>query len=192
MRRLLALLALAAAPAATASAQLVEEVRVGLTQHNICVLDCDNAHKEQGPNVSGEIVFASPDVLDVIGSPRPYVLASVNLGGDTSFGGAGLHWNWDFADGWSFEPGFGYVIHDGELSFPFPQGDPRNDVISESKVFLGSRDLFRTSLALNRELSDKWGVQVMYEHLSHGQILGKGRNQGIDNVGVRVIYRLGE
>jgi lipid A 3-O-deacylase len=32
----------------------------------------------------------------------------------------------------------------------------------------------------------------MFEHLSHGQILGKGRNQGIDNVGVRVIYRLGE
>ncbi|WP_291198458.1 acyloxyacyl hydrolase [Hyphomonas sp.] len=192
MRRLLALLALAAVPAATASAQLVEEVRVGLTQHNICVLDCDNAHKEQGPNVSGEIVFASPDVLDVIGSPRPYVMASVNLGGDTSFGSAGLHWNWDFADGWSFEPGIGYVIHDGELSFPFPQGDPRNDVISESKVFLGSRDLFRTSLALNRDLGDKWGAQLMFEHLSHGQILGKGRNQGIDNVGVRVIYRLGE
>jgi lipid A 3-O-deacylase len=192
MRRLLALLALAAVPAASASAQLVEEVRLGVMRHNICVLDCDNAHKEQGPDINGEIVFASPDFLDVIGSPRPYVMASVNLGGDTSFGGAGLHWNWDFAEGWSFEPGFGYVIHDGELSFPFPQGDPRNDVISESNVFLGSRDLFRTSFALNRDLGDKWGAQVMYEHLSHGQILGNGRNQGIDNVGVRVIYRLGE
>ncbi|MBU3921915.1 MAG: acyloxyacyl hydrolase, partial [Alphaproteobacteria bacterium] len=79
-----------------------------------------------------------------------------------------------------------------ELTFPFPQGDPRNDPISEETVFFGSRDLFRTSLALNGDLGDKWGAQVMYEHLSHGQILGSGRNQGIDNVGVRVIYRLGE
>ena len=192
MRRLVVFLAFAALPAAPASAQMVEEVRFGVMQHNVCVLDCDNANKEQGPDINGEIVFASPDFLDVIGSPRPYVVASVNLSGDTSFGGAGLHWNWKFAEGWSFEPGFGYVIHDGEQSFPFPQGDPRNDVISESRVFLGSRDLFRASFALNRDLGDKWGAQLMFEHLSHGQILGNGRNQGIDNVGVRVIYRLSE
>lgn len=192
MRRLVACFALAAAPAATASAQLVDEVRLGLTQHNICVLDCDNAKKEDGPNINGELVFASPDVLDIIWSPRLYIMGSFNTAGDTSFGGAGLHWNWDFADGWSFEPGVGYVIHDGELSFPFPQGDPRNDPISETKVFFGSRDLFRTTFSLNRDFTDKWGAQLMYEHLSHGQILGSGRNQGIDNVGVRVFYRFGE
>jgi lipid A 3-O-deacylase len=192
MRRLVAFLASAALPAAPASAQLVEEVRLGVMQHNICVLDCDNAGKEDGPGISGELVFASPDFLRVIWSPRPYVVASANLGGDTSFGGAGLQWNWKFADGWSFEPGLSDVIHDGELSVPFPQGDPRNDVVSRSKVFLGSRDLFRASFALNRDFSDKWGIQVMHEHLSHGQILGNGRNQGIDNVGVRVIYRLSE
>ncbi len=28
----------------------------------------------------------------------------------------------------------------------------------------------------------------MYEHLSHGQILGDGRNQGLDNIGLRVSY----
>ena len=28
----------------------------------------------------------------------------------------------------------------------------------------------------------------MYEHLSHGQVLGNGRNQGIDNIGLRVSY----
>jgi lipid A 3-O-deacylase len=192
MRHFVALLALAALPAATASAQLVEEMRAGLTDHNVCVLGCDNADKEDGPNLNGELVFASPAFLEAIGSPRPYVMGSHNLGGDTNFGGAGMHWNWDFADGWSFEPGFGYVIHDGELSFPFPQGDPRNDVVSESKIFFGSRDLFRTSVSLNRDFGDRWGAQLMYEHLSHGQILGKGRNQGLDNIGVRVIYRFGE
>jgi lipid A 3-O-deacylase len=191
MRRLVAFLALAL-PAAAASAQLVEEVRLGVLQHNVCMLDCDNANREQGPDINGEIVFASPDFLAVIGGPRPYVVASANLGGDTSFGAAGLHWNWKFADGWSLEPGLSYVIHDGELSVPFPQGDPRNALVSRSKVFLGSRDLFRANFALNRDFGDKWGIQVMHEHLSHGQILGNGRNQGIDNASVRVIYRLSE
>ncbi len=192
MRRFALSLSLAALPALAAQAGPVDEVRLGVVQHNICILDCDNADKEGGPNINGEIVFNSPDILDIIWSPRPYLMGSVNTAGDTSFGGAGLHWNWDFADGWSLEPGVGYVIHDGELSFPFPQGDPRNDPISETTVFFGSRDLFRTSLSLNRDFGEKWGAQVMYEHLSHGQILGNGRNQGIDNVGVRVRYSFGD
>jgi lipid A 3-O-deacylase len=192
MRRAALLIASAAALSASASAQVIDEVRLGVMAHNLCVLDCDNADKEDGPNINGEIVFSSPDFLNLIWSPRPYVMGSVNTAGDTSFGGAGLHWNWHFAEGWSLEPGVGYVVHDGELDFPFPQGDPRNNPISESKVFLGSRDLFRTSLALNRDLAGPWGVQLMYEHLSHGQILGNGRNQGLDNIGVRVRYAFGE
>jgi len=191
MRHLATCLALSVLPAMGASAGVVKEVRFGVTDHNICVANCDNANKETGPDVNGEIVFASPDVLDIVWSPRPYVMASVNTAGNTSFGGAGLYWNWSFAEGWSLEQGVGYVIHDGELNFPFPQGDPRNDPVSAETVFFGSRDLFRTSLALNRDFGEKWGAQLMYEHLSHGQILGSGRNQGLDNAGVRVIYRLG-
>lgn len=175
-----------------ASAQGLDEMRLGAVAHNVCILDCNNANKEDGPNINGEVVFSSPELLRFIWSPRPYIMGSVNTAGDTSFGGAGLHWNWAFAEGWALEPGVGYVIHDGELGFPFPQGDPRNDPISESKVFLGSRDLFRTSLSLNKDLSGPWGMQLMYEHLSHGQILGNGRNQGLDNIGVRVIYAFGE
>jgi lipid A 3-O-deacylase len=192
MRRFVTSLALAAVPALAAQAGLVDEVRLGVVQHNMCVLDCDNADKEGGPNINGEIVFKSPDVLDIIWSPRPYIMGSINTAGDTSFGGVGLEWTWHFAEGWAFEPGVGYVVHDGELEFPYPQGDPRNDPISAEKVFLGSRDLFRTNLSLNRDINETWGVQLMYEHLSHGQILGNGRNQGLDNIGVRIIYKFGE
>lgn len=175
-----------------ACAQAVDEVRLGALAHNICVVDCDNADKEDGPNISGEIVFTTPDILKFIGKPRPYLVASVNTQGNTSFGAAGLHWNWDFAEGWSLEPGFGYAIHTGEETFPFPQGDPRNDPVSAKTIYFGSRDLFRSSLALSRDLAGPWGVQIMYEHLSHGQIIGSGRNQGLDNIGVRVSYAFGE
>lgn len=192
MRRTALALSLTFAPALAAQAGPVDEIRLGVVAHNVCIANCDNANKEDGPNINGEIVFKSPEFLNIIWSPKPYVMGSVNTAGDTSFGGVGLQWDWEFAEGWAIEPGVGYVIHDGELTFPYPQGDPRNDPISATTVFFGSRDLFRTSLSLNKDLGEKWGVQLMYEHLSHGQILGEGRNQGLDNIGVRVRYRLGD
>ena len=172
-----------------ASAQLVEEVRLGVAQHNICVLDCDNADKEDGPNVTGEIVFKSPDFMSILLSPRPYATVSVNTAGNTSYGSVGFLWNFDFAEKWSFEPGIGYVIHDGNNSNPFIQGTPESDRFGEENVLFGSDDLFRTSLALNRQMGENWGLQLQYDHLSHGQILGNGRNQGLDNIGVRVYWQ---
>lgn len=190
--RLIPLAVCAAALPAMAEAQLVEEVRVGVLQHNICVIDCKNANKEDGPTVEGELVFASPGVFRYILSPRPYAIASINTAGDTSYGGAGLVWNFDFAEGWSLEPSLGYVIHDGANESPFPQGSPESEVFANENVFLGSDDLFRTGLALNRDFGENWGGQLVYEHLSHGQILGDGRNQGLDSAGVRIYYRFGE
>lgn len=180
----LALLALAG----RAEAKIVEEVRLGVLQHNICVTNCDNADKEDGPDVEAELVFASPDLLDLIWSPHPFIVASVNTAGNTSYAGVGLAWQWEFAEGWTLEPGVAYVVHDGELEHPYPSGDPRNIPFDESNVYLGSRDLFRTSLALSRNFGENWGAQILFEHLSHGQILGEGRNQGMDNIGVRLFW----
>jgi len=105
--RLISFALCAATLPAMAEAQLVEEVRVGGLQHNICVADCKNANKEDGPTVEGELVFASPGVLRYVLSPRPYAIASINTAGDTSYGGVGLLWNFDFAEKWSFEPSLG-------------------------------------------------------------------------------------
>ena len=196
MKRLFAAAALAASTAATltptASAQLIEEARLGVMQHNVCIIDCKNADKEDGPNIEGELVFASPDFLNLLLAPRPYIVGSVNTAGNTNFGGFGLMWNWDFAQRWSLEPSLGYVIHDGALGSPFPQGDPRSDAFAKENIYFGSEDLFRTGLALNRDFGANWGLQLQYEHLSHGQILGNGRNQGVDNIGVRAYWRFGE
>ena len=70
-----------------ASADILSEARFGVMQENICILDCDNANKEPGQNISAELLFASPDFLDLIWSPKPYVMGSVNFQGETSFGG---------------------------------------------------------------------------------------------------------
>ncbi|WP_300377857.1 acyloxyacyl hydrolase [Henriciella sp.] len=180
---------LAVAPGA--HAQLVEEARLGIMQHNICVIDCKNADKEDGPTVEGELVFASPDFFRYILSPRPYALASINTAGDTSYGAIGLVWNWDFARNWSLEPSLGYAIHDGAVASPFPQGSPESNAFSQENVLYGSEDLFRTGLAVNRDIGENWGLQLQYEHLSHGQILGDGRNQGVDSIGLRAYWEFG-
>ena len=191
MKRLIALALGTTALAAPASAQFIEEARIGVMQHNVCISDCKNADKEDGPNIEGELVFAGPDIFRYIATPRPYIVASYNTAGNTNFGGFGLLWNWDFATGWSLEPSLGYVIHDGANESPFPQGDPRSDAFAKDNIYFGSDDLFRTGLALNRDIGENWGVQLQYEHLSHGQILGNGRNQGVDNIGVRGYWRFG-
>lgn len=180
--------ALASAPAAHAG---VDEVHVGLMAHNICVTDCKNANKEEGPNIELQVSFESPGWLDWAGSPQPYVMASINAAGDTSFGGVGLEWRWQVAEGWAIEPGVGYVIHDGELLNPFPSGSPEAAAFAAEHVQLGSRDLFRTSIGLTRDFEGPWEVQLFFSHLSHGQILGDGRNQGLDQAGIRFGYQFG-
>lgn len=169
----------------------VDELHVGVMQHNICVINCKNADKEDGPNIELQVSFDSPGFLSWAGSPQPYVMASINTAGDTSFGGFGLEWRWDFAEKWALEPGIGYVIHDGELENPYPDGSPEAAAFADEHVQYGSEDLFRTSLGLTYDFEGPFEGQLFYEHLSHGQILGDGRNQGVDQIGIRVGYQFG-
>jgi len=53
----------------------------------------------------------------------------------------------------------------------------------------GSRDLFRETFALERGFGEHSALQIYYEHASHGQILNQGRNQGLNNIGLRFVWR---
>ncbi|HWA01451.1 MAG TPA: acyloxyacyl hydrolase [Caulobacterales bacterium] len=178
--------AMMGAPAAYAE---IENVHVGVMQHNVCITNCKNADKEDGPNIELQADFSSPHILHWMLAPRPYVMASINVAGDTSFVAAGLDWRFDLSDHWAIEPGLGYAIHNGEVRNPYPNGDPRATQFSEDHILFGSRDLFRTSLGVTYSTDGPWEIQGFYSHLSHGQILGTGRNQGVDQLGLRVGYR---
>ncbi len=180
------------AASGAASAGAVEEVRAGVLAHNVCITNCKNADKEDGPVVDIQVNFRSPGFLGWAGSPRPYIAATPNVSGDTSFAAVGLEWRWEFIDGWALTPGFGYALHDGETKNAFPNGDPRATAFAAENVLYGSRDLFRNAIGLQREFGKKWSAEAYFVHYSHGQILGSGRNQGTDQGGIRIGYKLGD
>jgi lipid A 3-O-deacylase len=51
--------------------------------------------------------------------------------------------------------------------------------------------LFEPELALGYRFSPKWNVELSYIHLSNGEIFHHGSNQGLDDIGLRLTYKLG-
>jgi len=164
-------------------------VYAGALYHDVPLTNSGSGGIEDPPNIQAEIQFESPGVFRYVLDPAVYVMGSVNTRGDTSFGGFGLNWKFHIAEQWAIEPGAGYVVHSGAIDIPFPPGDPRNGVFADNNILFGSRDLFRLTLGVTRHFGQRWAGQLYYEHLSHGQIIGDGRNQGLDSVGLRVAYR---
>src|SRR3954447_15629497 len=69
----IALLVPAALPAA-AQLNIVDEVKAGILAHDVGFL---GHHLEKGPDVNLEMLFTPPDLLAVIGSPRPHIGAAI-------------------------------------------------------------------------------------------------------------------
>jgi lipid A 3-O-deacylase len=177
------------APAAFAGDGWVDEVKLGVLDHDIAFFG-DSI--ESGVDVNGEVRFhaidwfASKDkaawVNDLL-SPRPDIGASVNTSGNTDFYYAGLAWTWDFAsdvfqakDGLYGDFGFGGAIQDGNLDNA-PPGE---------KAF-GSRGLFHLSGELGYRFNPQISLSVYYEHFSNAGLARP--NPGLNNVGMRLGYR---
>jgi hypothetical protein len=162
MKLLGSTLLIAIAALVTPARAEIEEVRVGAVGN----IRDDHGEivegKHEGANIELEFVSNSPDVLNLIGSPRPYFFGSIATDEDgVNFGGLGVIWRWEFADGWAFEPGFGYIIHDGEIDNPYLDGSPEGIAFEADNQLLGSRDLFRTTFALEREFRRPRGHAVV-------------------------------
>lgn len=162
----------------------LEEFRFGVAAHDL------SDHTEDGPQITLEGLFTSPDFLEWAYSPRPYLQASISTQGNTNWLASGLAWNWGVSERLDLEASFGLSIHDGYLDVP--DDNPQKAIyLKENRALLGSRVLFRTSLGADYALNDQWRVGVFWEHHSHGQILASGRNQGFDEIGLRLGYRFG-
>jgi len=177
----------------TASIAVADEVRVGLMAQDIKIDGIGGTKgKEEGVALTLEYVADTPEFLEWALKPKPYFGGSINLSGDTSYGGAGMLWRTSDTDRFYGELAFGLVIHDGELELPLP-GEATTaeqalefDRLNRENIEFGSRALFRTQFAAGYRLSDDWSAELVYEHLSHGKILSNGSNEGLDSIGVRI------
>jgi hypothetical protein len=110
---------------------------------------------------------------------QPYIFGALNSAGNTSYAAAGL--SAKFGRSVYIRPGLGLAIHNGSAkNFE----DPTN-----GKIDFGSRVLFEPELGIGAELSSRASIEASWVHMSHAQIFGR-QNPGIDNIGVRLNFRL--
>lgn len=182
------------------------EWRVGFIKHDVDIPGLGGAReKESSEAIALEFLFDSPEMLERVWAPKPYVYVSGNLGESTSHAGAGLAWRKGFWDYYYGEFAFGLSVHDGEerVDNPADAATDRPDLMGQDlldeiqrrfdrkndTIEFGSTALFRVQFAIGYEWTDNWATEVVYEHLSNGRIIGGPENEGLDNVGLRIAYR---
>lgn len=131
--------------------------------------------------IDAQFGFRFDPVTDRLGGPQPYVFASVNVDGDTSFAGAGLSWKAEIGPVY-LRPGIGLVIHDA----PSLRADPDTRLRTD----LGSRVLFEPEFAIGAQVSERFSLEASWVHISNAQLFDSRQNPGIDAVGLRLNYRL--
>src|SRR5207253_6120808 len=166
--------------AALAQVRLVDEVKVGILGHDVGFL---GHHVEDGADVNLEMLFTPPDILRIIGSPRPHIGADINTAGKTSDGYFGLTWGimliqslFGAGDGVFINGSLGGAVHDGYIN----SGPP-------NRKLLGTRVLFRESAELGYQLVPGISMSALLDHMSNANI---GRhNMGITSAGARLGFK---
>jgi hypothetical protein len=108
---------------------------------------------------------------------EPYVFGAVNTSGETHYAAIGL--SAKFGERVFVRPGIGIAVHSGS-----DDNFNRTD-----KIAFGSRILFEPEVGLGVRLSKRATIEASWIHMSHAQLFGK-QNPGIDNVGVRLSWKL--
>ncbi len=167
------------APSA-AQSKIVDEIKVGGLAHDVTFL---GRHVESGADINLEVLFTSPELLSVIGSPRPHLGADINTDGNTSDGYFGLTWgirliqNLFHQDDAIFLNGsLGAAVQDGYVDSA-PPGRKR----------LGSPVLFRESLELGYQITPQVSFAPFVDHISNAN-LGR-HNAGITSAGGRLGFK---
>ena len=177
----LAMASLTAAPGlGYAQGKIVDEVKAGVLAHDVGFL---GHHLEKGPDVNLELLFTPPDLLGIIGSPRPHIGADINTAGKTSDGYFGLTWGimliqslFGAGDGVFANGSLGGAVHDGYIDSGPPQ-----------RKLLGSRVLFRESAELGYQMVPGISVSALLDHISNAN-LGR-HNMGITSAGARLGFK---
>jgi lipid A 3-O-deacylase len=159
---------------------IVDELKVGGLWHDIGFL---GDHTERGADVDLEMLFTSPDLLSIIGSPRPHIGADINTAGDTSDAFAGLTWGISLIQN-LFRPGDAVYIT-GSLGGAYQDG--YIDKAPDKRKKMGSPVLFRESAELGYQVTPTISIGAILDHISNANLAQ--HNAGITNAGARLGFK---
>ena len=141
----------------------IHDIKSPLTKSNI----------EQGADIQlgwrGERIGSTP--------LQPYVFGALNTAGATSYAAIGI--SAKFGRQIYVRPGVGIAIHNGSTD-NFQRTD---------RIAFGSRVLFEPELGIGAQINDRVSIEASWVHMSHGHLFGR-QNPGIDNVGMRLNFKL--
>lgn len=137
--------------------------------------------------------------LRILLKPRLTAKAQINTDGRTSFFSAGAEWRQHILRGRVYgQVGIGATVIDGYRFTPDPfQPGISNDEawrrydIYRRRTSFGSKLLFNPNASIGVRVDRRWAVELAWEHFSHRQMFSD-TNPGIDNVGIRIVRRLGQ
>jgi lipid A 3-O-deacylase len=170
--------------ASDAHADLFNEVRVGVLDHDT---DLVGSSKEGGFDLGVEVLSPPIDGLRLIGSPHVVLGAQVNSDGYTNMIYAGLLAQRDFAEG-TFRPDDAFFL-EGTVAIAAHDGktDVRNTPEDAEWKSHGSHLLFRTGFGLGYRFDDTWSLTATFSHISNANF--DQPNQGSNDIGLRLGMR---
>jgi lipid A 3-O-deacylase len=110
---------------------------------------------------------------------QPYMFAALNTAGETHYAAAGI--SAKFGKRLFVRPALGLAVHSGDTR---DFEDPFDD-----DVEFGTAVLFAPEVGVGYQVNDRLSIEASLVHLSHAQLFG-GQNPGIDNVGIRLNWKL--
>jgi hypothetical protein len=161
-------------------------------------LGTGSADREKGADIELGVRSDRIGWLSLIGAPQAHAFVSVNTDRTSDFVAAGLSWPIRLTSQLYFRPGLGLAYTDGKVMLPpvnapglAPAEIQRRLQLFETRIDFGSRTLFEPELNLGWRFTPKVAAELSWVHISNGEIFHHGKNQGLDDVGVRMIYALG-
>lgn len=154
------------------------EARLGILSFDTGI--AGTMHRFDGVNINGELLFRSPEFLDVIGSPRPYIgfLASIvkRPANPVNFLYAGLNWDYNITKSLYLSASLGAGVHDAKELYTFVNNKA-----------LGCHALFHLGAAVGYDITPNVTVQAYADHFSNAALCRE--NQAAESAGVRVGFR---
>jgi len=170
-----------------------DEVWVGVYGHDIAP-----DRRERGEDVQLGYRTARLDGLRFLGRPSLDALVSFNTRVSTHFAAVGLDWPIKLGGRVYLRPGFGLAYTTGKAVLP-PANAPGLTAAelasrlaqNRKRIDFGSHVLFKPEMAVGYRINPRLALEASYVHLSNGQIFHKGKNQGLDDIGARLVWRFG-